>query len=309
MKFPNFFIVGAPKSATTAMHQYLSHHPDVYLAHAKELHFFGTDLEFLPPARNFSSRPRSNVEFQRYLDFFSSASDVKVVGEASVWYLYSRRAATEIREFLGEVNVLIMLRNPVDLLYSMHSQFLWEGNECIESFEEALAAEDDRRQGRRLPKTVHFPQGLLYTETVRFYDQVARYLDVFGSDRVLVLLYEDFVRDPSAAFRSVLSFLSVSEMSLPDFDKVNPNKVVRSKILRDLLIRPPSWVLTLGKTLLPRFVRSQAIHYLRQANTRYASRAPLRPETRARLLEEVRPEIERLQALLNRDLSLWLESK
>lgn len=304
MALPNFFIVGAPKSATTAVYEYLRQHPEIFMPRVKELHFFGTDLQFLPPARNFSSVPRSDEDLAFYLSFFAEAHDAKAIGEASVWYLYSRRAAQEIKDLVESAKIIIMLRNPVDLLYSLHSQFLWEGNEDIEDFEEALAAEADRRQGQRLPKTLQFPQGLFYTDVVKFYEQVHRYLKVFGPDNVLVLLYEDFARDPRQSFCSVLRFLGVSETFLPEFQRVNPSKRVRSKMLRDLLVRPPSIVRLMGKTLLPGQIRSRVIPYLRKINTKCVPRSGLHQDTRSKLLQEFQPEIEKLQNLLDRDLSL-----
>jgi hypothetical protein len=85
---PDFFIVGAPKCGTTAMQDYLSQHPEIYMSKARELHFFGSDLRF-------SYERPGEVE---YLSYFESATNEKRVGEASVWYLYSKQAAGEIKE-------------------------------------------------------------------------------------------------------------------------------------------------------------------------------------------------------------------
>ena len=119
MRKPDFFIVGAPKGGTTAMNAYLGQHPEIFIAERKELHFFGTDLDF--------SSPRITQE--QYLSCFSEVQNEKRVGETSVWYLYSKQAAVEIKKFCPSANIIIMLRNPVDMLYSQHSQFLYNGNE------------------------------------------------------------------------------------------------------------------------------------------------------------------------------------
>jgi len=306
MSKPNFFIVGAPKSATTALNKYLHQHPDVFIPNVKELHYFGTDLDFLPPGQNFKTVPRSKEELEYYLSFFEGAEGASAIGEASVWYLYSKKAAEEIKAFASEAKIIITLRNPVDLLYSLHSQFLWEGNEDIVDFTSALAVEPDRKQGNRLPATMDFRKGLFYREVVRFSDQVKRYLDLFGPQNVLVLFYEDFSSDPESSFTTVLNFLGVSDTFIPEFRRVNANKKVRSKTLRNILKNPGS-IVRLGGKIIPDSIRSKVIHYLRNVNTKYEERAALKPQIRSQLTQEFKPEIEKLQNILQRDLSFWFQ--
>ena len=87
MTLPNFFIVGAPKCGTTALHAYLSQHPDVFMSDPKEPHYFGSDLDF---------RYRRRPSDAQYRSYFAGAGDRRRIGEASVWYLYSECAADEI---------------------------------------------------------------------------------------------------------------------------------------------------------------------------------------------------------------------
>ena len=132
---PNFFIVGAPKCGTTALHEYLQHHPDAYLPYYKEPHYFGADLvgsRFL----QFRNKPK-----RKYLKLFRDVRGEARIGESSPWYLASNAAAAEIHRYDPEAKIIIMLRNPIDMMYSMWSQFRYSGNEQIEFFEEALAAE------------------------------------------------------------------------------------------------------------------------------------------------------------------------
>ncbi|MFQ5570582.1 MAG: sulfotransferase, partial [Rhodothermales bacterium] len=114
---PDFFIVGAPKCGTTAMFRYLQEHPEIYLP-KKEFHHFGSDLR--PP--NYQGRNRDRAV---YLSLFAGVTTEKRIGEASVWYLYSKKAAREIKAFAPEADVIIMLRNPVEMMYSLYSLFLW----------------------------------------------------------------------------------------------------------------------------------------------------------------------------------------
>src|SRR5947207_13310329 len=131
MRRPDFFIVGAPKCGTTAMHQFLAQHPEVFLA-PKEVHFFGADLHLENDVQDLST----------YLELFADAKNEFRVGEASVWYLYSRHAAKEIKQFSAGSRIIIQLRNPVDMVHSLHSQLLFSGVEDIQDFESALRAEE-----------------------------------------------------------------------------------------------------------------------------------------------------------------------
>ena len=134
MKKPNFFIVGAAKCGTTSLYRYLRQHPDVFMPEQKEPNFFGSDLSYRFP----------RISQARYLSCFAKAKGETRIGEATTIYLYSEKAAEEIKAFSPEAKIIIMLRNPVDVLYSYHSQQLYSGNEDIPDFEEALRAEVDR---------------------------------------------------------------------------------------------------------------------------------------------------------------------
>ena len=140
---PNFFIVGAPKCGTSALYEYLGAHPEIFMSPYKEPHFFGSDLQ-----------QRWRPTKSQYFSCFAKARDEKRVGEASVHYLYSKCAAAEIKEFCPEARIIIMLRDPVEMLYSLHSQSIFSGNEVINDFEEALEAEADRKLGRRIPRGI-----------------------------------------------------------------------------------------------------------------------------------------------------------
>src|ERR1700687_4738832 len=186
MSKPDFFIVGAPKCGTTALYRCLEAHPQIFVPERKEIHHFGTDLY----------SPTYLRDSNEYLSLFGNAGDAKRIGEASVWYLFSKRAAVEIKDFCGRASIIIMLRNPVDMIYSLHSQHLYNGTEEIQDFAEALDAEEARKRGRRLPKNVPATERLFYREVARYTDQVDRYLKAFGDDNVKVIIYDDFKKEP-----------------------------------------------------------------------------------------------------------------
>lgn len=298
MRIPDFFIVGAPKSGTTAMYTYLKQHPEIFMPEKKESHFFGTDL-------HSSLFIRDRTE---YLSLFSRVKDEKRVGESSVWYLYSKKAATEIKEFSPSAGIIIMLRDPVDMLYSQHSQFLYNGNEEIACFEDALNAEEDRKRGLRVPPSVHFVESLFYKETAKYTDQVRRYFDVFGSENVHVIIYDDFKGNVASTYRECLRFLGVTEDFLPEFKAINPNKRVRSNALRNLLQNPPQIVKSFGRLFVSGPVHQKLIKNLTSFNRKYESRPPMDSGLRSKLQVEFAPEVERLSRLVKRDLTHWCKT-
>jgi hypothetical protein len=300
-KKPNFFLVGAPKSGTTAMVQYLNSHPDVFMG-IKEMHFFGRDLHLRAPFYRHDLR--------EYLSEFQGCNGQRRIGEASVWYLFSAQAASEIRAFSPDARIIIMLREPVEMLYSLYHEFRYLGDEHLPSFKQALRAEPDRRAGHGICRRACFAQGLLYRETAQYADQVKRYLDVFGRERVHVIIYDDLANHTSKVYRDTLQFLGVEPSYRPtEFKIINGNKTVRSAALRTLIKEP---LLHSGfaavRPWLPRkwLLGMRGLgSFLWRLNTQFKKRPSIDPELRAELRGEFAPQIERLSGLLGRDLRHW----
>lgn len=294
MTRPDFFIVGAPRCGTTALYEYLRQHPQVFMPEHKEPQYFGDDLTHL----------HVRLSERDYLGLFRGAKPGQRVGEASTWYLYSRRAAREIGEFAPGAQIIIMLRNPVDVMYSLHRELTFYGGETILDFEEALAAEPDRMAGRRRGPSRR-PEALYYRDAVRFPEQIERYVDVFGEDRVRVIIYDEFASDVPAAYRETLAFLGVDEEFRPSFEIVNESKRPRLPGLQAMIVRPPGPL----ARLIPTLRRLPLAHRLRErillANSRSEQRPPMDAALRLRLTAELTPEIERLEALLGRELGSW----
>lgn len=282
MRRPNFFIVGAPRCGTTSMYIYLWQHPEVYVSVHKEPHFFGSDLSLLAGAIR---------EEDLYLQLFAGAGDHPRVGESSVWYLLSRRAASEIHAFAPDAKIIMLLRDPVRMAHSLHSLYTRSGNEDIPLFEDALAAEAERREGRRIPPGAYFPEGLIYTDVVRHADKVERYLQAFGRENVHCVLLEDLVRDTAAVYRRTLEFLEIDPEFVAEFDLRRANAWARMQGIRQLRHTPAE---------VRRRMQFDQIRLHEDGQRR-----PLSPELAARLRELFAEDVARLGALLGRDLSVW----
>ncbi len=196
------------------------------------------------------------------------------------------------------------------MLHSLYYTFRWDGNEHLPTFADALEAQEDRRAGRRITRQTYFAPCLFYREAVRYTEQVRRYFNVFGRDRVHVIIYEDFAANVAATCRRTLEFLEVDTTEIQDdFKPVNANKFVKSRVLRallsDRLVR--SSVLAI-RPWLPRgvFKAMQKVDArIRKLNSRHGGRPTLAPDLCQQLKREFAPEVERLSILLERDLSHW----
>jgi len=283
------------------MNAYLATHPDIFMAQ-KEMHCFGSDLQFGP---NFYRRT-----MPEYLAEFSRRNGELRSGESSVWYLYSTQAAAEIKAASPNAQIIIMLREPVELLHSLYCAFRADSNEHIRTFAEAVAAQDDRRSGHRLSRRAYFKQGLIYGNVPRYTEQVRRYFECFGREQVHIITYDQFAADTKTVYENVLSFLGVDPVPARDhFPTINDNHAPRSSLLKaianDPLIRGNMIAL---RSWLPRpaFGALRKIEtWMTRANVQYQKRAKLDPDLRRKLKLEFAPEIERLSELIGRDLTHW----
>jgi hypothetical protein len=279
---PNFFMVGAPRCATTTMYTYLKQHPEIYLSLLKEPLYFGSDL---------TRQPLAVTDEASYLSLFAGAGDARVIGEGSVFYLMSTRAAEELARFSPDARILIMLRDPVDMMHSLHALYRRTGNDDLDDFDAALAAEAERAQGRQLPARCYFPEGLQYTRLARYAEPVARFLRVFGRDRVHVIVFDDLVRDPAGTYRRLLGFLGVADHPV-ELDVDRATAQIRPLVLRQMRAASPE---------IRRKLKTGRLHGGGRGR-------PVSPETRARLAAELRPDVARLSELLDRDLTAWCRS-
>ena len=289
---PNFFIVGAQKAGTTSLYHYLNQHPQVYMSPRKEPHFFeGMHSEFRRPGRR--STPVSDLA--AYQALFEGASDERAIGEASASYLYSPRAPGLIKSSVPNARIIAVLRNPADRAYSNFLHCVQVGREPLGSFAEALQAEQSRMRDKWGPLWYYKHKGF-------YYAQVKRYLDTFGQGQVGVWLYEDLRYDALGTLGEVFRFLGVDESFVPDASvEHNPSGIPRIGRLytgvRTFTARNPVLVERVLPARLRGYVKSRL----------FAKPPPFPPEVREELIEGYREDILRLQDLIGRDLSVWLE--
>jgi hypothetical protein len=225
-RVPDFFIVGQPKSGTTALYTMLRRHPQIYMPHAKEPLFLASDLRSRFRPSEAGALPET---LEDYLSLFAAARPEQRIGEATPLYLWSRSAAQRIRDLQPSARIIAIFREPASYLRALHLQLLQNHFETKTDLRKALALEDARRRGKHIPRHCGRPPALLYSERMRYVEQLRRYHACFPAEQVLVLIYDDFRRDNESTVRKVLRFLEVDDMSPIEMVDANPTVRARSQ--------------------------------------------------------------------------------
>jgi hypothetical protein len=272
----------------------------------KEPQFLASDAPARPELSDKLPREiKKPHTLDAYLALFDGAQPGQRVGESSTFYLWSRTAATRIAELQPEARIIAILREPVSFLRSLHVTFLLISYETERNLQKAMSLEAARREGKHIPRHSSRPQLLQYSEHVRYVEQLRRYHDRFGPERVLVLIYDDLWGDTQAVIRRVLQFLEVDD-DYP-IKRVNTNitkRAVRSPRLKNLLESLGAWRGPPRATRIEQLTRNA----VRQIRRRVVmGDAPALDEDFAmELRRRFKGEVVALSDYLGRDLvSLW----
>lgn len=310
---PTFLVVGAVKAGTTSLHEYLQMHPEIYMSPVKETnHFSDADMDFAH--FNVDYRQDINVNLDKYLAgpmdkkihiahvrtpeqyalLFKNVTHEKAIGEVSNSYLYLPSTAATIRKALPDVKIVMMLRNPVERLYSQFLMNLKLGKIVEKDLLKEIAA-DQAKQYKG------WGVSHLYLEVGNYYEQVKRYYDQFPATQIKVLFYEDFKRDPGAVMQDLFAFLGVDASFRPDMTKrFNEAGMPRFGKLN-------YWLTQLGiygllKRLFPANLKEKlkSLIYTRENIPTITS------AEKEYLIAYYAQDVQRLGQLLGRDLSGWL---
>jgi len=300
---PDFFLVGHPKCGTTALYEMLRRHPQVFMPDLKEPWFFADDLLIRAPAD--SGLPET---LEEYLSLFAAARPEQRIGEATPSYLRSRGAAARIAEVSPQARIVAILREPASFLHSFHLQSVQAHVESEKDLRRALALEPARRGGDAIPRDCARPEALMYSDHVRYVEQLRRLHAAFPSEQVLVLIYDDFRADNQATVRRVLRFLGVDDTRHVDVLDANPTVRLRSSRLEELvraLYRGDGTTARAAKAALtvvtPRRLRRDALEAT-QRHLVYGTPRPLDPALALELRRRFRDEVVKLSEYLDRDL-------
>jgi hypothetical protein len=312
-RIPDFFIVGQPKSGTTALYEMLKRHPQIYMSEVKEPFYFAVDnpLPERPGERRWTALDQTGIRAEsldQYLSLFAPAAPDQLAGEATTSYLWSRTAAVRIAELQPDARIIAILREPASFLRSLHLQLLANRHETETDFRKAVELDDARREGRNVPDHSVWPAALIYSDRVRYVEQLRRYHSVFPSEQILVLIYDDFRSENEATIRRVLRFLDVDERAPVEVMDVHPTVRVRSRrvraLARSLTVAEGPVTRAVGgavKAAVPTELRRKARRRLI-----FGRPAPPDEEFTLELRRRYKEEVVALSEYLDRDLvSLW----
>jgi hypothetical protein len=296
--WPNLFLVGAPRSGTTALYEYLAAHPDVFMSPAKEPGFLAAPGSLYDLERRRQQRDSYFItSIDDYRLLFRHRSGERLVGEATPHYLHDPRVPPRIAHYCREAKILVSLRSPAARSHSAHMMEVRDGaagNDFAAALMHAVLSPD-----RPAMLAASF-----YAEALR------RFFDHLGRDRVLVLLHEDLHSDLDACLTRVWEFLEIDATFRPSV-RVRPNRsgVPRSRRVHDAVMR----------CLDHRRLRRLHLHGPKGLSRRLEAMRNLYfagavvPRALDRRLERdfnrafFRSDIQATEELIGRDLSHWLE--
>jgi hypothetical protein len=304
-RLPNFFIVGHEKCGTTALHRMLASHPDVFMPEFKEPRFFA------PEVRDHVPRDHQRADtLEGYQALFAAAEPRQLVGEASPQYLRFPATAARIAQLQPDARIIAILREPASFLRSVHLQAVHAGRETQRELRKALALEPTRREGKKIPRGFSSPAWVLYSDCVRYRDQLRSYEKCFSRDRMLVLIYDDYRADNEGTLRRVLRFLEL-DPNVP----IEPVRTERSRTtVRFTRLHPISRKLRVARHRpelagpVSRAILSLSSRPLRVLWRRVAYTEAAAPDEQLmlELRRRFKPEVDALSEYLDRDLaSLW----
>lgn len=294
MPLPNFFLIGPPKSGSTALYHCLKQHPDVFMPDRKEPYYFlfGGNAPPDPPLPY--STPYFNAAVWRsedYFRLFAGAGSRRAIGEASTIYLRFPEAARRIRNNIPQAKIITVLRHPAERAYSSYLYMIQKGIETADTFFEALADEPRRIDQGWFSGLNHKANGL-------YGQQMRVWFDLFPRDQIKIYLYEDWRQGPQAMLRNLFQFLEVDPNFEPVLKQSNVTRVPRNRRLHDLALRL--------ERVEKKWGRPAALVQRLDCKYNLVKPPPLDPAIRRALTEEHREDILLLQDLIECDLSHWL---
>lgn len=291
---PNLFIIGAAKAGTTALYDYLTQHPQVFLSREKEPMFFSRE-----------------ENYARGLDwyeevYFEGAKGYSVRAEATPHYLYwSEKVAPRIKEVYGErpVKFIVSFRDPVSRAYSWYWNMVREGREDLH-FDEALRVEEFRLEQNRHELYQLGSMVYGYSAGSRYASLLQPYLEVFSPEDFFFIFQDDLKSRVDETCEEIFEFLGIESSIQINTSNSNPAAMPRSRLLHKTL-RQRSLFKELIKPFIPIRVRRPLKSRLMDANFKETPYAPLDPQVAHELRLSYKTEIENLEKITGRELSSW----
>lgn len=299
---PDFFLIGAPKAGTSALHAALAQHPDLFLSPVKEPKYYMCG-DSPPPTYRGPGDAHSKQEWiwqrERYLALFDGAPEGTLRGESTPFYLYNRDARRRIAVDAPDSRLIAVLRDPVDRAYSNWMHLWMDGLEPRADIVEAVKREQQRIDEGWAPFW-HYQSLGMYGR------QVADLFDHFPREQVLLLRYRELVEEPTGTLDRVFRFLGVATASVESIPSDNTRSFVQDGLKARTLGPVIRVGAAAGQFLPPQVWRSISKPLVKQLHRGGSeSRPKLSPEQRHRLLEPHLPDIALLEQVAGESFADW----
>ncbi len=303
LKLPNFFVIGAAKTGTTSLYHYLKQHPEIYLPDSKESFFFSGVKKntFTGIGKEYGQEIVEKIE--DYVELFQKVKTEKAIGEVCVAYIYFyKNAIANFGRYLNKPpKIIILLRNPVERAFSNYKHHARDRMENL-SFEEAIEPKILRKRNDE-----KWWWGFQYLDVGFYYNQVSAYLHAFDRGNVRIYLYEDFKKNAITVIKNIFEFLEVNNDFIPEVDtKHNVSNIYKYKSLNQFFTSYDQYVKKLLRPLLLKVLGKERttalVTYFNQKNI-----LKVDPNTKKEILKIYKDDILKLAALIDHDLSDWLE--
>lgn len=298
---PNFLVIGAAKSGTTALYYALRQHPQIYMSLTKEPNFFaleGKSPAYRGPGDQDAINGPSITSLAAYQRLFHGVSRETAVGEASTAYLYHERTSERIKHHIPSAKLIVVLRHPVERAYSSYLHMVRDGREPLADFSQAIQAEQARIRD-------HWEHIWHYTHMGYYSVQLERYFDAFDSGQIKIHLYDEWTTSPLQVMRDTFRFLGVDERYVPDLSlRPNVSGIPRNRLLQTILTKLNLAEAMFNPFLFARLCARSAV----SAANHNLIKPPISSAVRGELGLMFREDIMKLQNLLQRDLSAWIRN-
>lgn len=284
---PNFFIVGAPKSATTNMSYYLIQHPQVFMPANLEPYYFAR----LDVPENFQREIIRDKK--KYLNLFKKAKNHKAVGESSPVYLFCPHSATDIKNQIPHAKIIISLRNPIEVTQSIYFSRLFMRFEK-RSFSEVIDSDE-----RQISKGEFFINNLL--EPGFYSKHIKRFQEVFSLDKIKIIIFEEYIKNTIPTINSILAFLDINESVNFSEQPKAAYRVPKNNITKFLLEN--STFRKAATKLVPTVTRQRIGESF---FVKESKKPPMSSSDRERLKSIFESEVKKSEQLLNRKLP-WVD--
>ncbi len=286
----NLFILGAPKCGTTALSNYLAQHPSVCMSKPKETNFFCTDF---PLIQNHPSLRFRDVDDYHARCFPNLQEHHSVICDATVWNLYSQDAVKNILNYNPDAKFVVMIRNPITMIFSLHSMYVGLGFEKDRDFLRAFQRhqlEIHSSAKNKLDRSL-----ISYRDVGLFGEQLKRLYDRVPGDKVRLILYDDFSHNTKNTYEELLNFLNLPVYNQVDFSPVNAQRKIKNPLF--------------SRVMRSEFVRVTAVQFKKTFNIKSFGigiiKPPISQSINKYLSGYYQKDINILSSILSRDLCHW----